>query len=79
MSQAVTIAVIATTLGSVTTLLSRLLYERTRSHRYRELSRRDHVRRLPAGSRIADVSGTAIFIEVGASPTADRSVPRVRR
>lgn len=79
MSPAITIGVIATTLGSVTTLLSRLLYERTRRHRYRELSRRDHVRRLPVGSRIAEVSGTAIFIEVGASSTVDRGVPRGRR
>lgn len=66
MSQAIIIAVIVSTVGSATTLLSRLLYERARKQHWRELSRRDHVRWLPAGSRIADVSGTAIFIEVGA-------------
>lgn len=76
MNPVITTAVIATTLGSITTLLSRMLYERTRRQRSRELARRDHVRQLPAGSRVADVSGSLIFIEVGASPTSYRGVPR---
>ena len=76
MSQAVIIAVIATTVGSATTLLSRLLYERGRKQHWRELSRRDHVKFLPAGSRIADVSGSAIFIEVGTSAPPRRGATR---
>jgi hypothetical protein len=64
MNSTVVIAGTATAIGSITTLLSRALHERTCRQRCRELSRRDHVRCLPVGSRVADVRGSAIFIEV---------------
>ncbi|MEU6555359.1 hypothetical protein ABZ915_34625 [Streptomyces sp. NPDC046915] len=50
---------------AITTIAGGWLKARVHLRRYREESRRQHVRILPAGSRIIDLGEHGIVIEVG--------------
>lgn len=54
-----------TAAGAVTAALRLWVWERAAGRRAREASRRDHVRYLPAGSRIVDLGRHGMVIDVG--------------
>lgn len=57
---------VTTTLSTFAALCGIWLRGRVRRQRSREDSRRDHLRHLPPGSRVIDLGGRGIVIEVGA-------------
>ncbi|MGW8877648.1 hypothetical protein [Streptomyces mirabilis] len=59
-------AAAAAACGALTTMIAGWLKVRVQLWRAREESRRQHVRTLPAGSRIIDLGERGIVIEVGA-------------
>lgn len=60
-----TTAVLTAAGGVFTALTTQWLKVRVQRWRWREESRREHVRGLPAGSRVVDLGERGIVIEVG--------------
>lgn len=59
--------------GGLCTLGSIWLRSRLQHHRLREEARRDHVRRLPAGSWLLDMGRHGVIIEIGTAEPTPRS------
>jgi hypothetical protein len=63
-----TIAVpVATAAGAVSAVPQAWVRSRAQRPKVREVSRRDHVRRLPPGSQVIDLGDRGVTIEIGNS------------
>jgi hypothetical protein len=61
----IAVAALSTVLAALSRVAVHWLDARFRLLQMRELSRCDHVRNLPAGSRVVDLGASAIVIQVG--------------
>ncbi|WP_271216606.1 hypothetical protein [Streptosporangium carneum] len=73
MDYAVLMASATATTGALCGLGGIWLRGRIQRHRLREEARRDHVRRLPPGSRLLDLGRHGVIIEVGGAERGLRS------
>jgi hypothetical protein len=65
-------AIVAAVLGAATTITGTWLRGRVLRQRAREEARRDHLRRLPPGSRLIDLGDRGLVIEVGGQASVSR-------
>lgn len=61
------VTVIVAIVGIASTIVSAWLRHNLRCERHREAARRDHIRHLPAGSRVVDLGKRGMLIEIGST------------